>query len=658
MPIDRSVFKPELLESWPSVCLEALPPTVQDAFRQRRDAITLFSKGEPLAVIEARTGVVRSQLYAFLKKATSSHTDGRLYGYRALIPYVRVKRYQRETPIERQSHHSKGGVTGAMTNLLAAYPELESFLRKEITSKPLLFLSGKGGQLVVRGLRDIHRAFISQCRQLGLRDNDYPLNQDQKGIRSLSKVIKKFGSESFWLAAKKSGAAIDKGHWRNWFGNSFKPVTRPYQAVESDGHLLDVRLSVTCPGSFGYEQTIEINRIWILVIVDIFTRAAIGYHLALSDEYNRHDVLHTIQKSILPHKPMNFTIPGLGYGTAGGFPSQILPELNFAVWDELRFDNAKAHLATETLHAIHEELGCLTHAGPAREPDHRPLVERFFKTMTTCMSHRLPASTLSNPEELRRLLNATNQKLALAVPLDELEQLVEAVLASLNATPHESLAGQSPLQALHYWIKDRQAPIRYLPKPSQENFNLLKLPYTSHVRGNIAKGVRPYVSFFGARYSSPTLAERSDLIGKAITLIYCPDDIRNLLAIEPNGVEIDDLTVARIWNQSAHSLAMRRHILKLTRDGKLQMEAESDPVQAYLRFLRQVAPRRRKAATKLEAALRTINQAATKEPLFKPPVEDIKLMGKTVGVAVETSETDEITPAMPTRLDIPPGFSR
>lgn len=657
MTIDRAAFNSGLLENWPSVCLEALPPTVQNAFRKRLDAIELFSKGESLAVIEAETGVVRSQLYAFLKKATSSHADGRLYGYRALVPYVRVKRYQREAPIKRR-HDSKGGVTGAMTNLLAAYPELESFLRKEIASKPLLFSSGKGGQLVVRGLRDIHRAFISQCRQLGLRDTDYPLNQDQKGIRSLSKVIKQFGSESFWLSAKKSGAARDKGHWRVGSGNPPKLVTRPYQAVELDGHLLDVRLSITCPGPFGYEQTIEVSRIWILVIVDIFTRVAIGYHLALSAEYNRHDVLHAIQKSILPHKPMNFTIPGLGYGSAGGFPSQILPELGFAVWDELRFDNAKAHLAAETLHAIHEELGCLTHAGPAREPDHRPFIERFFKTMTTTMSQRLPSATLSNPEELRRLLNATNQKVALAVPLEELEQLVEAVLASLNATPHESLAGRTPLQALHYWINDRQAPIRYLPQPNRENFNLLKLPYISHVRGNMAKGVRPYVSFFGARYSSPKLAERADLIGKTITLIYSPDDIRDLFAIEANGVEIGTLNVARIWNQSAHSLAMRRHILKLTRDGKLQMEAESDPVHAYLLFLRQEAPRRRQAATKLEAARRTINQATTKESPLKPPIEELNLQGKTVGIKVETSEAADISPAMPTRLDIPSGFSR
>jgi transposase InsO family protein len=489
-----------------------------------------------------------------------------------------------------------------------------------------------------------------------LHDTDYPLNQDQKGIRSLSKVIKKLGSKTFSQAAKKSGAAPGKGCWNDRPDSALRQAVRPYQVVELDGHLLDIRLSITCQDPFGYEQTMDISRIWILAVMDIFTRAVIGYHLALTAEYNRHDVIRAIQKSVEPHLPMNFTVPGLGYGSVGGFPSQLLPELSYAVWDELRFDNAKAHLAEDTLHALRDELGCVVHAGPAGAPNCRPFIERFFNTLCSTMSHRLPATTLSNPEELRRLLTASNRQPAIAMPLAELEQLIEAVLATVNATPHESLGGRSPIQALKYWVHDHPVPVRHLPEPMRNNLRLLKVNHTGRVRGNIAQGVRPYVSFFAARYSGPMLAERTDLIGKPVTLVYCPDDIRTLQVFETTGAEIGILTVTRGWNQAAHSLPMRQHILKLARDGKLQMDAETDPVQAYLRYLREEAPRRRKTATKLEAARRTTTAG---ESNLITPVSD-RNHGKTTDDKSTEFGAEEggTASAKPRRLSIPSGFSR
>ena len=64
--------------------------------------------------------------------------------------------------------------------------------------------------------------------------------------------------------------------------------------VEFDGHRLDVRLKVVVRDPLGFEQEFEIDRLWLLVILDICTRAVLGYHLVLEREYSRYDVIKTI----------------------------------------------------------------------------------------------------------------------------------------------------------------------------------------------------------------------------------------------------------------------------------------------------------------------------------------------------------------------------
>jgi len=314
-----------------------------------------LSQGTKLVTIERETGIVRQQLYHLVNQALSVHPDGRMFGFRALLPYTRVKNHERQKVIASKMGQGQG-YSGAMNQLLERYPELFIWLKGELGRHPLLFSPLPNGKLKVNGLHAIHRGFLEQCRKLGLRESDYPLMRDQQGIRTLSLVIKRLGAKSFGQAARATGAARSKHPWNERADAPVQAVTRPFQAVEFDGHKLDLRLCITYPDPFGFEQTVELNRIWILVIADIFTRVTLGYQLVLSPEYHRYDVIRTIQKALLPHAPMAFTIPGLGYGV-GGFPSQRMPELAYVVWDEFRLDNAKANLANDTLQVLYQELG-------------------------------------------------------------------------------------------------------------------------------------------------------------------------------------------------------------------------------------------------------------------------------------------------------------
>jgi putative transposase len=63
----------------------------------------------------------------------------------------------------------------------------------------------------------------------------------------------------------------------------------------------------------------------------------------------------------------------------------------------MKLDNAKANLANETLTALCEFVGCVADAGGKYSPDEWPYIERFFGTITSYLSSRLPGYTGSHP---------------------------------------------------------------------------------------------------------------------------------------------------------------------------------------------------------------------------------------------------------------------
>jgi hypothetical protein len=122
-----------------------------------------------------------------------------------------------------------------------------------------------------------------------------------------------------------------------------------------------------------------------------------------------------------------------------------------------KLDNAKANLAEDVRHALADFIGCFIDAGPARSPDDRPYIERFFGTIASSLSSRLPGYTGSNLRDVRRALSDPKSNLRLSASLDELEELLEAAIGGYNATPHAGLNGRTPLEAMEHSVRVRGA---------------------------------------------------------------------------------------------------------------------------------------------------------------------------------------------------------
>ena len=646
MKASRTVSRSDT-STWPEFDPGTLPATQRKTFDARRLAIEMFVVDSSLTEIEAQTGINRRQVYRSLESAAALHADGRPYGWRALVPHTRVGDYRRMAKVRR---HPVGlGTAGAFGLLLGAHPPLAHWISEQVRAKRVSvdqISTDDGLRLRVRSLTKLHLGFLDQCRALGLTSADYPFSTDHMGIRSLAAAVRAECLRTFERGARLAGASHLKGLPTE--ACSVPAALQALDVVEFDGHRLDVRLKVVVRDPLGFEQEFEIERIWLLVIVDVWSRAVLGYHVSLNREYSRYDVIRTIENSLAPHRIRKFTLPGVGYGAAGGFPSGKLTELGYATWQWFKLDNAKANLAGDVQYALADFIGCFIDAGPAHSPDDRPYIERFFGTVASSLSSRLPGYTGTNARDIRRTLADPKGNLRLYVSLDELEDLLEASLAQYNASPHNGLNGRTPLEAVEHSVRGRGAMLNWLPAAKRRTLCLMHTPHTSTVRGYLDQGQRPHVNFHGVRYTNTLLASTALYLGKKLRLYYNSQDLRTVRAFAEDGAEIGVLKAQGAWGEIVHDLKLRQEVVRLRGRKHLAGAMNHEGLTQFIEDKLAKAKRSRRGASELTQTLRALAAAPTS---VSPPAP--------LTAPAEPASSAAPSPTAlvkPRRLSIPSGY--
>lgn len=565
--------------TWPGVDPSALDAGRRAIYQQREQAVIAYLLGTPLADIERNFRVDRRTLTRLIERCLTAHADGRILGLRALIPHTRAKDYQRIAPALRRTE--PGGLTGAMGQLFERLPQLARIVEREI-SAGLLGLS-QSGRLF--GLRDVQSKLLAACREGGLTTIDYPFNQNEMGYRSLAVWIRK--RLEMRMPIRPAPRTDDA-----WNASS-----HPFSVVELDGHKLDLRIRVRYTDASGVSIDLESERLFVITLIDVCTRVVIGWHLVPAPQYDHHDVLATLQDALTPrHRRQEFLIPGMRYLPGAGFVADLLPDLAYACWDVLKLDNAASHLTEDAFEPICRFVGCRMMAGPVGEPTGRPFIERFFGTLTDRMSRKVQGTTGRSPKD-----PVAEKGRAVAVPLlitlPELEELLDVSIANYHASAHDGLNGRSPLEALQLAVEHQRRPVRTLAKNLRARLHQLQSVHLSTVRGSVARGVPPYVSLYGARYSNEVLQRTQGLVGKKIRVYIHPGDMREAWAYLSNGADLGKLAVLEGWRYSRHTLRLRKHILRERRVGKLKFAGEQDPVQILAQAQRRASRRGLKQGT-------------------------------------------------------------
>lgn len=588
------------LADWPTVDSRALPHAKAAVFRARAAAATAYSRGQPLVGIESETGVHRATLLRLIARALRPHPDGRLWGFRALVPQTHVRAYERSA-MPRVLVDAKAGNAGAFSQLLMRHPALAKQLRTEVTEgKVTLQPGGERGRL--SGLQGAIGRFQKSCRELGLTGADYPLNQQDKAVRSLARTLRAWIDDNFALAARASGNRIKP---TSALRQSTRAVLDAYDTVEFDAHKLDLRLKVILERDpLGGEHSVEIERVWLLVVIDVATRCVIGWSLGLGRECDRFNAIETLKRAVVPASVPDLTLPGLRLLPSGGFVSVAIPQTAFACWRQIRLDNARAHLAATSLDVLCDTLGCTADFGPAYEPDDRPFVERFFGTLTATLSRRLPGAIPTRGRQAQELAIARRRQkeasLHMVVTSRELKELLEHTIWNYHGTPHAGLGGLTPLEMMRRHVLGIDRPpvrLRILPGLLREQPQLLHDPVLCRVRGQLARGERPYITYMHVRYTSAQLSKRPGLVGQLLRAHADPQDLRQLVVTTPAGEIMEPLLASGPWRDHAHSLWLRRAFFKAKRQRQLDFAAGDDPIEAFLEHRRKEARRSKRAAS-------------------------------------------------------------
>jgi hypothetical protein len=151
------------IEQWPQVDARALSAEDRAIFRQRQASVLAYARGARVKDA-VREGVNRKTLARMMARALKPHPDGRLWGWRALVPREHVKVFER-TAQPKVLLHTKAGNAGAFTQLLSRFPALETALRDELRLERVKLKPGATGYRL-SGVSGAAERFRKHCREL------------------------------------------------------------------------------------------------------------------------------------------------------------------------------------------------------------------------------------------------------------------------------------------------------------------------------------------------------------------------------------------------------------------------------------------------------------------------------------------------------------
>jgi hypothetical protein len=568
--------------TWPHPDSQLIPEMHREPYGYRVKAIQLYADGCSLKDIEEQTGIKGSLVNYLAERCLRLHPDGRIWGFRAAVPNVRISEYTRHSPIKPKLPEAQGGHAGALGQLLETYPNLNDDVVAWVKKEKKKYLVHEHRIRLV----DVHREFLRLLRNLGVKSTEWPFNTKYLGLRTIGGYVNKILETDFagGVTAREDGAA--RAHLSVGKGKApLLQFTDPFDVVEIDAHLIDSHLTVGFSTPQGTIVEVLLSRIWLIAAVDRSSTAVLAYTVVYRSEVGASDVLRVIAKSVSETwKPLPLSIPDLSYLPGSGLPSGIIPGLAGTVYGSLFLDGALAHLSKAVRERARKKLGFSINWGPVRHFERRPNVERLFRSIHDDIFGRLPSTTGSNPQNSRAEhgeLLAETYKIRAA----EAEQLLDVYIARHNATPSEGIFNISPLEYLRQKAAENHFIPRHLPASVLTRGPVFPLRIAVVVRGGQKDGRRPYIQFQREHYTSDLLANSSGLIGKSLTIEVDEDDLRQVRAFLNNGESIGFLTATGKWRLSKHDLKTRKIINSLLSNRTLVLANGRDPVQGYLSYL-------------------------------------------------------------------------
>lgn len=570
-------------DEWDTVSTEGYDENIRANISRLTQAIKNYIDGEPYDTNLAEHGIYRQTLLRAFNRCITPSVDGRLFGWRALLPWVHVRPSQRHTSPIASGRNQRGGLSGSLTLFWRTH--------KEIASKFQAYLLATAKRLPGHEARlhekSAHQKFIALCQEGGVQEWQWPLNTRRLGRESIRKYLRNFLELRYddIVATQFGSRAKAKSHTGTGY-DSRLVATRPYDIVEIDEHKCGFIGSIGIPTPEGI-RWIPMERVTIILVVDRWLRLILGYKIVFRREANADDAMDALNSAMGNGAP-RFSCDGYEQEFKGGLPCELGAPFTWCGWNLLLFDNALIHLATEVSQRARSIIGCDINFGPVRRFERRATVEGVFGGLERMGFRRLPNTVGTNPQDpVRQRPDKTAAEAK--VPIERVLTMIEEIIIAHNGRVSKSNFGSTPMGRLEASLLDVDGygvifPVLPPLAVGVAGLDVSLVPLTIH--GGMESGRRPYFTFEGETYTGRGLARQWSKVKQKqkqkVVGHVKRDAIREIQIFTESGAYLDTARVMGRWRHTEHSRDTRKHINALVQSGQLSVGYMECPVHRYL----------------------------------------------------------------------------
>ncbi|MFJ3483280.1 Mu transposase C-terminal domain-containing protein [Pseudomonas sp. NPDC090202] len=545
--------------SWPVLNIEALADEKKERVESRLKALQAYLLyGATVLEIEEKYKVSSSSLFKMIERAIITDSDGELVGFRAALPNYRLNSYSRKAQVgDASSEPATNGDAGVFGQLLMQHPKLVEKIRPWVKQyKP----RAGGGE---KRLASFHDLFLKECRKQGVTMSEYPFNRRGKGKRALAEYIKRCARERANEQREDLARQLEE--------RIYIQASAPLQEIQIDGHQLDLRLTVREKDQYGLTSYYEIICVWIILVIDVYTRCVLGYSLALGRNYDQTDLLKAIYRSIAPHDRPVSVVPDVMYKVEGGFPAEKMEELAWATGLIYKVDNALSHHATDVWKKVENLLGSVVDYGPPHRPNDRAIVEAFFRFLIDNFSHRIVGSKGSHSrDQIIKRLAPKGGDLSLLLTLEEMHHALDIVISDYNGRSHTSIAPHSPLDLFVRTARELGLLFNRLDKRFHDIHAFTDKTQLVRVRSD--GKLSAYINFMHVRYRNLPALKSS--VGEEVIIQWDPYNISYVKVYTRTGDYLGEVYPPRPWT-TPHSEKLRSRLMSAVKHGQIDYSENS-----------------------------------------------------------------------------------
>lgn len=297
---DQPDFNPDF---WPDLEVGGLDQEKLDTYLKRKKAVRLFFEGASSQELQMASGLGATWIGRLIReRCMLIHPDGRIYGWRGLVKYSRIASYTRKKKVKADV--GGRGCAGALRSLLLTEPDLDRRFTNWILKSTA---AGELGE-VNKPLQRIWRWFLKELQKLGYEvRNEWPFTTEARGYQAVRNHVTRVLDSNPRRAARLVGGKPLADKLSGGDGVD-RPIHRAYQRVEMDAHKLNGRFCILVPHPLGGHVPTIVRRLWVIAIIDVHTRAVLGYHLSRRPEVNKQDVLLTIKSALTRWQRMSLSM--------------------------------------------------------------------------------------------------------------------------------------------------------------------------------------------------------------------------------------------------------------------------------------------------------------------------------------------------------------